>query len=86
MEQGPIIGQLTTEAGIFWGIPFSQPPTKEYRWQKPRNPLPFNDKYWNATYKRPACPQICDQPVPEYSCPHAVSNFVDAVYLNSEPS
>jgi len=70
--QGNIVGMTTTEAGIFYGIPFSQPPVGEYRWRKPRDPLEFSESFWNATYKRPACVQDCNLPAIEYSCPKVV--------------
>ena len=69
-----MVGVISPEAGIFWGIPFSQPPVDDLRWRKPEDPLPFTGSYWNATYKRPGCPQNCNEPAPEYSCPHEVGD------------
>ncbi|CAK8694998.1 crystal protein-like [Clavelina lepadiformis] len=80
VNEGNIVGQVTPEAGIFFGIPFSQPPIREFRWRRPRDPLKYESRYWDATYKRPGCQQICDQPASEYSCPHEISE--DCLYLN----
>lgn len=78
-NQGYMVGEVTPEAGIFWGIPFSQPPTGEYRWKNPREPLNFDKPYWDATYTRPACIQTCSLPAEEYSCPQEVR----FIYRNS---
>jgi len=78
--QGSVVGIRTLQSGIFYGIPFSQPPVGDYRWRRPRDPVLFSDIYWNATYKRPGCPQVCPNPLPQYTCPPAVS--VDEKLLN----
>lgn len=78
--QGSMIGLMSPEAGIFYGIPFSQPPIGQYRWKKPRQDVPFPEGVWDATYTRPACIQICKQPAEEYSCPHEWDE--DCLYLN----
>nr|XP_002123690.1 cholinesterase-like [Ciona intestinalis] len=80
VNQGVLVGQLTPEAGMFLGIPFSQPPVADWRWRNPRDPVNFPGGQWDATYTRPACPQICDQPASEYSCPHETNE--DCLYLN----
>nr|XP_039252301.1 crystal protein-like isoform X2 [Styela clava] len=67
-SQGISVGEVTPEAGIFWGIPFSQPPVGKYRWRKPRPPLNFSGDYWNATYARPGCPQTCVFKKNKYRC------------------
>ena len=77
VNEGNIVGQVTPEAGIFFGIPFSQPPIREFRWRRPRDPLKYESRYWDATYKRPGCQQICDQPASEYSCPHEVKKQIE---------
>jgi len=76
-RQGNVVGIKTLESAMFYGIPFSQPPVGDYRWRRPRDPLPFTKKYWNATFERPACLQICDQPASEYSCPQEVCNVMN---------
>ncbi|XP_077966388.1 crystal protein-like [Styela clava] len=80
--QGRLTGKVTPEAGIFFGIPFSQPPVGEFRWKKPRQPVEFPGRHWDATYKRPACIQICHQPAEEYSCPPPTELDEDCLYLN----
>ena len=69
VKEGDVVGIVSDQAGMFLGIPFGQPPLGELRWKRPRDPKPFDDKYWNATYLRPGCDQICDQPASDYSCP-----------------
>ena len=76
MAQGTVIGTRSSETGIFWGIPFSRPPVGDFRWQNPREPVEYEGPYWDATYKRPGCWQICTGPVPEYSCPLSVSQML----------
>lgn len=78
--QGSIIGSMSEQAGMFFGIPFSQPPLGNYRWRNPRDPVPFPNGVWDATFIRPACVQICHQPAEEYSCPHEWDE--DCLYLN----
>ncbi|XP_077973319.1 crystal protein-like isoform X2 [Styela clava] len=79
--QGNIVGEVTSEAGIFWGIPFSQPPVGNYRWKKPRPWRRFTDNFWNATYKRPGCPQDCPyKRGRKYLCVFETSE--DCLYLN----
>nr|XP_039259785.1 crystal protein-like [Styela clava] len=80
--QGSLTGEVIPEAGMFFGIPFSQPPVGEFRWKKPRQPVNFPDGHWDATYKRPACIQICHQPAEEYSCPPPNEIDEDCLYLN----
>jgi len=80
VNEGDVVGIVSDQAGMFLGIPFGQPPIGELRWKRPRDPKPFGDKYWNATYLRPGCDQICDQPASDYSCPKEESE--DCLYLN----
>lgn len=68
-NEGSIVGLVRNETGIFWGIPYSKPPIDILRWRRPRDPARYTEPYWNATYKRPGCKQVCDQPAPEYICP-----------------
>lgn len=80
VPQGTLFGELTTQAAIFRGIPFSQPPTENHRWRKPREPLNFPNGTWNATYFRPGCPQHCTYKSKEFSCPTETDE--DCLYLN----
>lgn len=80
VNDGDVVGVMSKESAMFLGIPFSKPPVGELRWRRPVDPEPYPDRYWNATYLRPACSQICDQPIEEYSCPHEESE--DCLYLN----
>ena len=69
---GRLRGYLTNEStAIFYGLPFSQTTAGEFRWQKPRDPLPvLDDTVTIDAFKKPkACPQVCEFPSPEYSCP-----------------
>lgn len=73
---------LENGASAFYGVPFSLPPIGENRWRKPR---PWTDSlggaqgYFDATFKRPACPQLCSLPSPEYTCPYDQSE--DCLHL-----
>ena len=72
VNEGEVVGLMSPEAGMFLGIPFTVPPLGELRWTRPQDPVPYASKYWDATYLRPGCDQICDQPAAEYSCPAEV--------------
>jgi len=68
--------ELSSGASVFYGLPFSLPPVGNYRW---RNPRPWTEKlaekneFFDATFKRPACPQLCSLPSPDYTCPYEQS-------------
>ncbi|XP_039254358.2 cAMP-regulated D2 protein-like [Styela clava] len=82
---GRLRGFLTNEStAVFYGLPFSQSTAGEYRWQKPRDPLPVEDDYKRIdAFKKPkACPQVCVFPSPEYSCPPVEDMSEDCLNLN----
>jgi len=68
--------KLSSGASVFYGLPFSLPPVGNYRWRKPRpwtEKLAEENDFYDATFKRPACPQLCSLPSPEYTCPYEQS-------------
>lgn len=71
--EGHIVGEVVEESAIFRGVPFSQPPVGEFRWSSPRPPTSYKGPYWNATYSRPGCPQICKTLRKKYCCAPIVS-------------
>nr|XP_039260063.1 cAMP-regulated D2 protein-like isoform X1 [Styela clava] len=79
-KQGIIVGLASPEAGIFQGIPFSHPPTGQFRWKKPQPLTTFSKDIWNATYVRPGCPQTCTYKSKKYTCPDETNE--DCLYLN----
>ena len=70
--------KLSSGASVFYGLPFSLPPVGNYRWRKPRpwtEKLAEENDFYDATFKRPACPQLCSLPSPEYTCPYEVTMY-----------
>lgn len=78
--EGHIVGEKVQESAIFRGVPFSRPPVGEWRWRRPRSPTPYERSYWNATYSRPGCAQICETLRKKYCCAPVTSE--DCLYLN----
>ncbi|CAK8697347.1 unnamed protein product [Clavelina lepadiformis] len=81
--QGKVKGRKSEQGtAIFASIPFSLPPTDDYRWQRPRpmETLEGDESgYYDATYARAACPQNCELPSPAYVCPQEISE--DCLHL-----
>lgn len=81
-SEGSLVGLVSPEAGMFIGVPFSQPPVGDLRWRDPLPPKPYSEDYYNATYERSSCIQICRLPAPEYSCPEEDQFHEDCLFLN----
>ena len=58
---------------IFAAVPYAEPPVKELRWTNPQPAPPLTPgQYYDSTKAKPACPQLCTLPSPEYVCPKEV--------------
>ena len=87
----PSVGYLKAKKSvqgpaIFAGIPYAAPPVGDERWANPRPapPLPQNGQYYDATYPRPACPQLCDLVSENYTCPKEVGDFFKDLWFYLE--
>ncbi|XP_078495956.1 crystal protein-like [Ciona intestinalis] len=86
---GKLRGKKTEQGtALFHGVPFSKAPVGDNRWTKPEKPatMPYAEgDYYDATYARAGCPQLCELPSPQYVCPDEIDEdcLHLAVYLPS---
>lgn len=64
----------------FYGIPFAAPPTGEHRFAEPRCAEPWSGVF-NATYKRPPCPQL-DSVMPKNYSISGANTTEDCLHIN----
>lgn len=67
---GQIIGIQDTNATMFLGIPFAQPPVDNLRWHEPIDPKPWKPEILDAKEFKPSCPQPACSPAA--ACPPIV--------------
>ena len=78
-KAGPVKGYLAPGGVRVWrGIPYSQPPVGDLRWEYPKAKEPFTEVY-DATFDAPGCQQTCV--LPPGNCP-AYGMSEDCLYLN----
>lgn len=74
LSYGTIQGLRDTNATMFLGIPFAEPPVKDLRWKDPIDVKPWKPSIYYATDFRPACAQsICG---PATICPNIVPDLI----------
>ena len=74
LSYGTIQGIRDTNATMFLGIPFAEPPVKDLRWKDPIDVKPWKPSIYYATDFRPACAQsICG---PASICPNIVFDLI----------
>lgn len=71
---GQIRGIQDTNASMYLGIPYVQPPVGNLRWKDPVDVKPWKPKILEATDFKPACPQLNCGPVS--ACPNIVIFFL----------
>ncbi len=86
-KAGPVKGFLAPgDVRVWKGIPYSEPPVGDLRWEYPKSKEPFTEVY-DATFDAPGCQQTCV--LPPGNCPdYGLSE--DCLYLTvtapEEPS
>ena len=82
LEQGVLSGSRFGSAGAaFLGIPYAAPPVDRLRWAAPHEPAPWPG-IRDATYYRPACPQLPSPWLPEMLGRKQMQTSEDCLYLN----
>lgn len=73
LNYGKIKGIQDTNASLYLGIPYAQPPVKNLRWKDPVDTKPWKPAILDATDFKPSCPQRGCTPVS--ACPNIVYLF-----------
>ena len=82
LDQGALSGTRFGSAGAeFLGIPYAAPPAGHLRWAAPEEPKPWPG-IRDATYYRPACPQLPSPWLPEMLGRKQMQTSEDCLYLN----
>lgn len=82
VEQGALAGmRFGAGGGAFLGIPFAAPPVGKLRWVAPQDPAGWTGVR-DATYYRPACPQLPSPWLPEMLGRKQMETSEDCLYLN----
>lgn len=82
LDKGVLSGTPYGSAGAaFLGIPYAAPPVGNRRWAPPREPEPWPG-IRDATYYRPACPQLPSPWLPEILGRKEMQTSEDCLYLN----
>lgn len=82
IDQGVLSGSPIGSAGAeFLGIPYAAPPVGNLRWAAPQQPNPWPG-IRDATYYRPACPQLPSPWLPEMLGRRQMQTSEDCLYLN----
>lgn len=82
LDQGALSGSHLGAAGAeFLGIPYAKPPVGRLRWATPQQPQPWPG-IRDATYYRPACPQLPSPWLPEMLGRKQMQTSEDCLYLN----
>lgn len=82
LDQGVLSGSRFGSAGAaFLGIPYAAPPVDRLRWAAPQEPAPWPG-IRDATYYRPACPQLPSPWLPEMLGRKQMQTSEDCLYLN----
>lgn len=82
LEDGVLSGaRLGSDGASFLGIPYAAPPVGRLRWAPPQEPAPWTGVR-DATYYRPACPQLPSPWLPEMLGRKEMQTSEDCLYLN----
>lgn len=82
LNQGVLSGtRLGTAGAAFLGIPYAAPPVGRLRWVAPQQPQSWPG-IRDATYYRPACPQLPSPWLPEMLGRKQMQTSEDCLYLN----
>jgi len=82
LDKGVLSGEHYGSAGAaFLGIPYAAPPVGRLRWTPPQEPEPWLG-IRDATYYRPACPQLPSPWLPEMLGRKQMQTSEDCLYLN----
>lgn len=82
LDQGVLSGARYGAAGAaFLGIPYATPPVGHLRWTPPQESKPWAG-IRDATYYRPACPQLPSPWLPEMLGRKEMQTSEDCLYLN----
>src|SRR5215469_1743350 len=82
LDLGVLSGMHYGLAGAaFLGIPYAAPPVGSQRWTPPQEPKPWSG-IRDATYYRPACPQLPSSWLPEMLGRKEMQTSEDCLYLN----
>jgi para-nitrobenzyl esterase len=82
LDKGALLGTRLGETGaVFLGIPYAAPPVGRLRWAAPQEPTAWVGVR-DATYYRPACPQLPSPWLPEMLGRTEMQTSEDCLYLN----
>lgn len=82
LDEGVLSGtHLGSTGAEFLGIPYAAPPVGSLRWAAPQQPQPWPG-IRDATYYRPACPQLPSPWLPEMLGRKQMQTSEDCLYLN----
>lgn len=82
IEDGVLSGaRLGSDGASFLGIPYAAPPVGRLRWAPPQEPASWTGVR-DATYYRPACPQLPSPWLPEMLGRKEMQTSEDCLYLN----
>jgi para-nitrobenzyl esterase len=82
LDKGTLSGTRFSSGGaIFLGIPYAAPPVSHLRWASPQEPAAWPG-IRDATYYRPACPQLPSPWLPEMLGRKEMQTSEDCLYLN----
>lgn len=82
IDQGILSGaRLSPTGAAFLGIPYAAPPIGHLRWAAPQQPQSWSG-IRDATYYRPACPQLPSPWLPEMLGRKQMQTSEDCLYLN----
>jgi para-nitrobenzyl esterase len=82
LDSGVLAGSpMHTGGAEFLGIPYAAPPVGPLRWVAPQEPAPWTGVR-DASYYRPACPQLPSPWLPEMLSRKEMQTSEDCLYLN----